>query len=241
MCGDVHGEFAELVWTITNRYKITNADILVVGDFGMGFDNALPQVYKKYENRLEKADIVIHAIRGNHDDPAFFKDLDKFSYPRLKFLEDNKIYNLCGYDIYTIGGANSTDISWRLEYNQKLATKGKDRRVWWEDEDIVKVPIEKLPKTVDIIVSHEAPLIFQPMCTRLNDTPVEQYEKIVESRKYLDSVLENVNVDKWIYGHYHNSYSGSYNKTIYRGLGIMELFEVPDKIDKKVQGEDNNE
>ena len=36
-CGDIHGEFRTLVWTALEKYRIKNSDIIVLGDFGMGF------------------------------------------------------------------------------------------------------------------------------------------------------------------------------------------------------------
>jgi hypothetical protein len=38
---------------------------------------------------LEKNDICIHTIRGNHDDPLFFDGLHNFE--RLHFLPDHRI------------------------------------------------------------------------------------------------------------------------------------------------------
>ena len=40
-CGDIHGEFRTLVWTALEKYRIKNSDIIVLGDFGMGFDKKI--------------------------------------------------------------------------------------------------------------------------------------------------------------------------------------------------------
>ena len=178
-CGDVHGDYKELVWTIVNKYGLKDSAILVLGDFGVGFDNSMPHLYEWSRNRLEKSNNVIYAIRGNHDDPEYFTDEEKYSYPRLRYLEDHKLYNICGRSIYTIGGAGSTDVSYRLETNQKLASRGKDRRIWWENEYVVQKR-EDLPNKADIIVSHTAPLSFLPVITKFPETPLWQYEKILE-------------------------------------------------------------
>ena len=229
VCGDVHGEWKKLVWLALNKYKITGADIVVLGDFGVGFDKTLDNFYKHVHQKLEDADLILYTLRGNHDDPEYFK-LDKYSYPRLKFLEDGKIYEFNGgRKTLIMGGANSTDITWRLQANQKFAAAGLDKRVWWPGEDITRIPLKELPVKVDIILSHEAPLIFEPVATRFDETPPEQYDKILAGRKYLDEVLQSVKCDYWYYGHYHNHYSGQYSQTMYRGLDILEFFEVPDK------------
>ena len=238
LCGDIHGEWKELIWTLIRRYDIKNADILILGDFGIGFDKTMPDLYKWAEKKLEDSDLVIRVIRGNHDDPSYFSDEEKYSYPRLRFLEDHKVYNICGREVYAIGGANSTDITDRLETNQKLAARGKDKRIWWPDEGVVE-KTEGLPDKVDIIVSHSAPLSFMPVIQKFPETPEWQYEKILEERKYLDYVLKEVNSDYWFYGHYHNHYSGTYGNLLYRGLGIMELFEAPQPVNNNPQGEEN--
>lgn len=225
LSGDIHGEWKELVWTLTVKYGITEADVVVLGDFGIGFDNSMPGLYKRTEKRLEEADIVIHALRGNHDDPEFFNG--EHDYPRLKFLKDSTVYTFCGdKKALILGGACSTDITWRLKENQELASKGKSTRVWWPGEDIKKTPIKDLPSRVDLILSHEAPLSFDPVLIRMTETPEYQYEKIKDSRKYLEEVFNEVWCDRWYYGHYHNHYLGTTGRTSWRGLGIMEIVEV---------------
>ena len=52
-------------------------------------------------------------------------------------MEDHKIYNISGRKIYTIGGANSTDIEDRLKDNEVRKRKRK-LPCWWENEVIEK-------------------------------------------------------------------------------------------------------
>lgn len=235
-CGDIHGELETFVWTAVDRYKITEADIVILGDFGVGFDNSLKNLYSKVEKKLEKADITVYALRGNHDDPEYFKEESNYSFPRLRFMEDYKIYELAGRTILPIGGAHSTDIVSRKKNNEKWEQERKDRREWWEEEPVSERPMEELPRKVDIIASHTCPISFEPIASRFDDTPVEQYEKILKERNYLESVKDYVNFDLWMYGHYHDSFSGSSGKFMYRGLGIMELYEAPEKKNQNPQG-----
>ena len=230
-CGDIHGELRELVHKLIEKYKIENADVIILGDFGVGFDKSLNNTYNRIEKKLDNHDINIHTIRGNHDDPSFF--INPKNYPRLKFLEDHKIYNISGRKIYTIGGANSTDIEDRLKDNEVRKRKHK-LPCWWEDE-VIEKKYDDLPGRVDIIISHEAPLCFEPVVKR-DFLPDYQLKNIIESRKYLTYILETINTDYWFYGHYHTSYSGSYNNVVYRCLGIMELFEAPNTINHNPQG-----
>lgn len=238
-CGDVHGYFEKLVWTITVRYKIKNSSVVVCGDFGVGFESKkhLNNLYKHCKKRLEESDITIYVARGNHDDPDYFKNPEKYNYERLKFLEDHKVYNIENKKVYVIGGANSVDYRWRIDWNNEPSHKERNKKVWWEDEDVVKLPIEKLStNTVDIIVSHEAPLSFSPIISRPEGLDTFQYNKILECRNYLNDILKTMSTKYWFYGHYHTSYSGSYNNTIYKCLDELELFEIVDKEEI----EDNN-
>lgn len=235
-CGDIHGEFETFVWTALNRFKLREADIVILGDFGVGFDNTLSNTYKHMEKRLENADIMIYALRGNHDDPKYFANEEEYSYPRLRFMEDYKIYELAGRKILPIGGANSTDIVSRKKNNEEWARKGKSRREWWEGESVKEKELSELPGKVDIIISHTCPISFEPIATRLDDTPVEQYEKILKERNYLESVKSEVNFDLWMYGHFHDSFLGSTGKFSYRGLGIMEFYEAPEPKISNPQG-----
>lgn len=234
-CGDIHGDYKEFVWTITKRYGLRNAAVVVLGDFGVGFDKTISDLYKWSEKRLKDTNVVIFTIRGNHDDPEYFKEEDKYSFSRLRFMEDHKIYNICGRSIYTVGGANSTDVSYRLSVNQNLAAKGKDRRVWWPGEDIIK-KYDDLPPKADIIISHSAPLSFLPVITKFPETPDWQYDNIIAERKYLDYVLVEVKAKYWFYGHYHNDYSGSFGDLLYKGLGIMHFYEAPKIKEENPQG-----
>lgn len=218
--GDIHGELRTLVWTATQRYKIKDADLVVLGDFGVGFDKKIYADYARCKKRLIQNNLHIYTIRGNHDDPEYFDENSKVYkknkklFTRLHFLEDHKVHNIGGLDIYAIGGGGSTDIAYR--------TPGKS---WWPGEYIKEEPIKELPGRVDVIVSHEAPLAFEPVVTRFDDTPEEQYNKIIEGRTYLDTVLQEVTCKNWYYGHYHKYYFGSYGDIIYRGLGIMEFYQ----------------
>lgn len=225
--GDVHGKWRELVYKAAESYKIINSDILVLGDFGVGFEKPkyLDDQYKRITKRLENNDLNIHVLRGNHDNPEYFKE-GKPDFPRLHFLEDNKVHNLCERRVFIVGGANSTDITERI--------KDID---WWEGEDIVRISTHDMPRRVDVIATHSAPLAFDPVVHRFEETPPEQYEKILDERRYLGEILNYVKTDLWYYGHFHKSYSGTYNGTMYRCLSELEFLLVPEpKIDNP-QGE----
>ena len=214
LVGDVHGKYRELVWKITGRYDIHDADVLVLGDFGVGFDQNLKREYPWSERRLKRNNVTIWAMRGNHDDPKYFTEEPIYNFPNLKFLVDWKRYKFGeNREILVIGGACSIDKEYRIENID-----------WWEGEDVTRVP--DLPGKADIIISHEAPITFDPMPTRPDGLGKDQYGNILRSREYLQEVLESARPDYWFYGHYHKSYSGSWNSTVYRCLAELEFWQV---------------
>lgn len=242
-CGDVHGKYETLVWNIVTRLGIHDTEVIVLGDFGVGFSKNLSNLYAKTEKKLIKNNIIIHVLRGNHDDPKYFKGQDIYSFDRLKFLEDHKVYNICDRSIYIIGGAYSTDaninpeckviVDRKLENDIRL--KKNKMPTYWEDEYVVKKYTD-LPVRVDIIASHTAPLIFEPIPIRDQQISISQYEKILEERKYLDYILREIRADYWFYGHFHRSYTGTYKDLLYRGLGELELFSAPRHKETNPQG-----
>lgn len=246
ICGDIHGELSGLVRNAVNR-GISCADILVVGDFGAGFGRpkSMDVAYGKVRAALEKNDICIYTIRGNHDDPAFFDGLHDFE--RLHFLPDHCIIELCSKRIYPVGGAVSADIDMvdplsrksRRMINDSLIKFGSSKRVWWPDEAPTQIVYGsapsassgtlasiEIPEGIDIVVSHEAPLSFEPSLMQADHVRDETWLKIVESRKYLDYVLQIVNPTLWFYGHYHCYYEGNRQNTHYRCMDIAEMTRI---------------
>ena len=231
ICGDIHGELVPLVNDAAKEIK--DAAILIVGDFGAGFGGTT-ESYKKIEKNLEERDIELYAIRGNHDDPSWFID-GSHDLPRLKFLKDHTLIDLCGYSIYPVGGATSVDIDLpdfsgktRRQRNNDLIKYRSHKRVWWPEE-VIDTSVETFPIKVDIIVSHDAPLGFEPIPTRTEYMSLETWNSVLEGRKYLDKVLKEINCKRWFYGHHHKSYSGHVGDLLYRCLGIQELYQVPEK------------
>ncbi|MDD7497323.1 metallophosphoesterase [Fibrobacter sp.] len=259
ICGDIHGEVSGLVRNAVNR-GISCADIRVVGDFGAGFGRpkSMDVAYGKVRAALERNDICIYTVRGNHDDPAFFDG--KHDFERLHFLPDHYIIELCGKKIYPIGGAVSADIDFvdpltrksRRMVNDALVRYGSSKRVWWPDEAPVQLAVGSVPSAdstgsstssgtlfpecVDIVVSHEAPLSFDPPLVRADYVRDKTWLKILESRKYLDYVLSQVKPALWFYGHYHKHFEGvalrddashdSMRQTRYISLDIAEMMRV---------------
>ena len=185
ICGDIHGKLKTLVWKLVEQKKITDADVIIVGDIGVGFGRpkSFEVLYKSVERRLERSNIKLWCIRGNHDDPSFFDGSTK--YPYLELLPDHITVEVGDWKVYPVGGATSIDREDRLKTMQHSKYP-----IYWKI-----------------------------------------WEEILEDRKYLQEVHTLVRSGYWFFGHYHKSYCGESGLTLYRGLGELELFEVPGKIE----------
>lgn len=226
--GDIHGEFRKLVFDITYKYKIKNSVIIIAGDCGFGFNKPkyYNLIYQKIHKRLDIMNNLILCVRGNHDDPSYFNPTDRFDFPKLKLLSDYTVLEACSKTILCIGGATSIDKSDRIDYNNKMWKYNSSKRAWWKEERPVKIGMKHLPNKIDIIVSHESPIQFEPVVMRNSDMNYETYLHICEDREYLGQVFLELHPKYWFYGHYHKTFSGSFGDTLYRGLDIEEFLQV---------------
>lgn len=227
--GDIHGNLEHIIWEICSRYQITDADIFFCGDFGVGFGKkeGWDVLYSAIEPKLKRARIKLWAMRGNHDDPDFFDGLH--NYPLLVFLQDHIPVEINGWTIYPIGGAQSIDMNLRIPENLKYIKYGSKKRVWWPGERITK-KYTGLPSKIDIVISHDSPLDFDPVVVKEGPMMTgEIIKNIIQDRSYLGWVLRQLHPVRWFHGHYHKSTSGDYLGCMYRGLAIDEIFMLPRK------------
>lgn len=222
--GDIHGEFRELVWTITQK-GLENTAFIIAGDFGLGFYKRgyYNGIYERIKNNLSKNRNCILGVRGNHDNPEYFNPESKeffLDYPEFKALPDYTRLYWGEREILVIGGATSIDKDWRIKEETK-----NGRKIWWENERPVQ-DLSKVNFKEDIIISHESPLCLDPVLIRDNEVDLEIYHNILEDRKYLDRILKETRPNNYYFGHYHKSFSGNWGDTLWKGLDINEIIEV---------------
>lgn len=222
--GDIHGEFRELVWNITQK-GLKDTAFIVAGDFGLGFYKRgyYDTVYLKIKDRLSKNGNCILGVRGNHDNPEYFDPESEelfIDYPEFKALPDYTRLYWGDREILVIGGATSVDKTWRLKEESKSGNK-----LWWENERPLK-DLSRINLKEDIIISHECPLCLGPVLVRDNMMDLETYHNILEDRKYFDKVIKESRPNNYYFGHYHKSSSGNWGDTLWRGLDINEIIEV---------------
>lgn len=225
MLGDIHANFAYVQYEIKVK-KISNCTIIQVGDFGIGITNRnnCDKILKDLNHFLNLYDIVMYVIRGNHDDPFYFKGNHIFS--NLKLLPDYTQLQIDGHNILFVGGAVSVD---------------RKTSLYWIDEVFI-LDEEKLKniKGIDVVVTHTAPeWCFPDNRGGFNDFVLGFAEDddnllndLKEERKAVTKMFKILkengnNIRKHFYGHFHRSEItlNEYTEHILLGVGEFQMLD----------------
>jgi predicted phosphodiesterase len=242
--GDIHGNFS-VIHQYVKKFDIKNAHIIQVGDFGVGFKSIEKEkrLLQMYHDLLVKNNVIVWAIRGNHDYKPHF-DSDPFGLTNIKLIPDYTILELCGKKILCVGGAVSVDRTWRYTFKQKMGifeNQALGVESWWPDE-IFQLDKDKIceMRDIDIVVTHTCPHYCPPDNTfgfgpfvegiirDTGDTGLKT-DLNVERQAMTDLFhllkMNGNNIEKHYYGHFHNSEVQNYDGCEHRMLGIGELWE----------------
>lgn len=225
--GDTHGNWKNLSELI-KKHDLNNSNFIQVGDFGLGFKNKL--VEKEQLNKislcLKKTNSRLFVIRGNHDNPNYFKSFKKQEYDNIYFLRDYSILKWNNNNILLVGGATSID---RLEKQADNA--------WWSNEifDCNYCLLKEISvDNIDIVVTHTAPKNFNPFVTS---------QVVLEKAEHDDNLLKDLkkerkdvydffkylhcryNIKMWVYGHFHFSNTEIISNITTKMLAIDEIYE----------------
>ena len=240
--GDIHGNFKSIVYKLCIQYGCTDTLLIIAGDCGFGFDKPgyYETVYNQVAKRLQKANNWVLFIRGNHDDPSYFTE-EKASYKRWRCVPDYSIIQACDHNILCIGGATSIDRYMRKEENARKKERGHTQTaVWWPneapafDEDaLLSIPVET---PIDTVVSHTAPSFCELNSHRgLQSWAAMDPELLADvnaERATMDQVFkclrqEEHPIERWFYGHFHQSWTGLREGILFSMLDIEEFKEIP--------------
>ena len=218
--GDIHGEFGRLRYDIRRQYK--NAYVIQVGDFGMGFHKPgyYETEFKQLNETLETHNCHLYAIRGNHDDPEYFKEThNPFDYKNITLLADYSELELLNKKILLVGGAVSVDRMYRIP-----------GRSYWDKEPFVLKPKEELEKFLgkyDFVVTHTRPGVcgafkgfanIQHWCNQDADLKND----LIDESNCVNELYFKTKPKRWDYGHFHESLGIDYEDTHFRCLNIHE-------------------
>ena len=243
ICGDIHGAFVPLVHEMCVRYGMRDTLVIVARDCGFGFEKpgAYDQVFHRIEKRLIQNNCWIAMVRGNHDDPAYFALQEdgrtQIHHARWQSVPDYTIVQACGRTILCVGGAISVDRQIRLREMQSRPGK----QYYWPNEAPIYNAetlnaIREQGLRVDVVVTHTAPSFceFRSKQGLMSWTQydAELLDDCDAERTTIDAIYAHLLRDKhplerWYYGHFHNSWHSEIDGVWFKMLDIMELLEVP--------------
>ena len=222
MCGDLHGDWKpirNLCQTMLKKHPLTENDVLIIlGDFGANFFFNHRDI--KYKKKLGKYKITYFIIRGNHEErPSICMNknpnawhIEEFwgnqvyvenDYPYIKYALDTP----AKYEIpiaqekiiktLILPGAYSVDKYVRLANNWS----------WFPQEQCNKEEMAagiNLAKsdTWDLVLSHTAPIIYEPTDLFLSVVDQSTVDKTTE--RWLGEIEYNLNYKLWAFGHFHS-------------------------------------
>lgn len=236
VCGDIHGDFDSLVRNTCGTQAIKDSVIIVAGDCGFGFDvpNYYDLVYQRNAGKLRKANNYLVFVRGNHDDPSYFRE-EKICYKRFRCVPDYSVIKAAGHNILCVGGAVSIDRLERIRRNRMYPSTSV--AYYWEDEGLVFTPelLDNITCGIDTVVTHAAPSFCYPKGKEsignwLKEDPAlaADIDKERETMDCLYSAIRNSGhrIRNWFYGHYHETHCEGLEGVSFRLLNCDELAEL---------------
>ena len=246
--GDIHGEFNTLANFIV-RYELCDSLIICCGDCGLGFTTlqGTKNELFKLKKRCSENNIKVVMVRGNHDDPQYYKK----QLIKGKYIVAVPDYTVINDKILCIGGATSIDrtkriaskeliVSHYMKYHPGVSMNEaieKTPNGYWEDELPVydEKSLQKLKDNgieIKHVVTHTCPSFCDPThkdglryWARMDDTLFDTIDKerSVMDKIYNKLVSDGHPIETWTYGHYHRHSSQEYDGIRYVMLDGLTL------------------
>ncbi len=231
--GDVHGKWGPLESKL-RRLGVRGETIIQVGDFGVGFGGPAGRLEERtalawLDTFLAGAENTLLAIRGNHDDPAYFRSGNEHTgdYSRIRLVPDYTVEMVDGRKMLFVGGALSID--------------RRERRVgcsYWTDEGF-RLDAQALT-AADLtglwaVVTHSAPPFVHPVASSGGSPLVRSFaqrdptllkevnDERDDLRRLYDLVVARSRPAAWLYGHFHGHATDDIDGTRFVLLDELEV------------------
>lgn len=215
LIGDIHGQFSKMMDQV-DKFDLKNCYLICVGDLGLGFRMSDTQCCILMNQFFRERNIKFYSIRGNHDDPLYFKGRWRVNHSHFELIEDYTLMELNGEKFLFVGGAVSIDRRYRLEGQS-----------YWIDE-IFKLEMDKI-KECDVIVTHSGPTWNGPFekggIQGWCDKDPTLWDECVKERKEHDILIKESKAEYHYCGHFHAYYSVDFNGCRSRILDEFEIVE----------------
>jgi len=198
--GDTHGEME--MAKLCSRYfpegkTLTKDDyVIVLGDFGLIFDDPQSSSEKYWLEQLEKKPFTTLFVDGNHENhpkineletvQMFGSDVGKVN-DSVFHLRRGRTYTIDNKKILTIGGAYSIDRPYRV----------KDKS-WWPGELLSTEEMDRIDNITgdfDYVLTHTAP---NTIIRELGFSPV-----VCNVAETLELLKDRITFKHWYFGHFH--------------------------------------
>ncbi|MDB4314467.1 metallophosphoesterase [bacterium] len=217
LLGDIHGEFSWLRSELISK-DIRDCTMICVGDFGVGFVGGL----RREQNRLEKLNYILAkrnvnllSIRGNHDDPAYWNEID-LGFSNIELIPDYTFREIEGEKFFFVGGGISID--------RKFRTPNVS---YWNDETVCL--IEGFVRECDVLVTHSAPRWIGPNDKKgikfYCDRDPTLWDECVKEREDIGRLHELAKPKVSYAGHFHVSATVINDNSRHYILDINEIKE----------------
>ena len=216
--GDLHGQIENIKQFVEQNYDthcFDGSDIMILlGD--AGFNYYLDEKDDELKKEVSKLPFTFFVIRGNHEErPGYLHEAHKHNgswdiemfcnnlvyvetkYPKIKYAMDGpNLYKIKDYLTVIYPGAYSVDKEYRLMNGWR----------WFRGEQLTEEEREwgldfARGLEVDLVLSHTAPLEFEPRDLFLSSINQSTVDKTME--EYLQQIHETVDYKLWCWGHYH--------------------------------------
>lgn len=198
--GDIHGDLS--LKRIKKAIEMGYDLLIVVGDFGYLWDNSKEEL--KTLEIIENMPITILFIDGNHENFNLLKEypISKWNGGNVRFIRKNiihllrgEVFNINDKKYFTFGGAKSVD--------RFMRTENVD---FWEEE----MPnLEEMNKGISNLEINENKVdyILTHTCSSEILKKVVNYPKDDDLTRYLQFIKDNIEFNKWYFGHMHLNYN----------------------------------
>ena len=206
--GDCHADFRWLKFFCETN-ETTSSDLMIIlGDAGINYWNSIKD-YDLKEKLLELP-ITLLCIHGNHEERSFnifsYYETEMFGgtvyveqdFPNILFAKDGENYKINNHRYLILGGAYSIDKYYRLTYGHRWYASEQPSQ---EIKDYVAKKLVQYNYKFDIVLSHTAPLKYEPVEMFLPGVDQSKVDKSTE--EWLDDIENIISYNQWYFGHYH--------------------------------------
>lgn len=236
--GDWHGDFKAVIREI-KALDLRDCTIFQVGDFGIGFNSREKELrtLDYLTSTLKSRNIMLYAIRGNHDDPAYFNG--SISTSNIKLLPDYSVVNVDQKNVLCVGGAISIDRKPNSDVRDARGKQWHGRKEgvnYWEAEAFnLKEDIANAAKNIDVVITHSCPDFCEPRSKHGLSTWIKSDPSLIElcakernehSKLYDILKFNGSEIKYWTYGHFHDDNVETFHDTKFVMIGIYNFYEL---------------